>query len=70
MTEQEREVLNDFFSGNDRIAEKLERRNRVLMEYDREQAEQLILAEKRMYWIWFPIGISTAVLAYLILVAK
>lgn len=55
---------------NKRIAEKLERRNRVLMEYDREQAEQLILAEKRMYWVWIPIGLSISVFAYLFLVAK
>ena len=50
---------------NDRIAEDLEKRNQILMEYDKEKAEQLILAEKQMFWAWIPIGLATAVFLYL-----
>ena len=46
---------------NDRIAEDLVKRNQILMEYNKEKAEQLILAEKEMFWSWGPIGIATAV---------
>ena len=44
-----------------RIAEDLVKRNQILMEYDREKAEQLILAEKQMFWFWSLAGISTAI---------
>ena len=50
---------------NDRIAEDLEKRNQILMEHDKEKAEQLILAEKQMFWAWIPIGLATAVFLYL-----
>jgi len=53
-----------------RIAEDLVKRNQTLMEYDKAKAEQLIRAEKLMYWSWLPIGLATSVFAYLILVAK
>ena len=54
---------------NDRIAEELVRRNKILMEYDREQAEQLILAEKQMCWAWIPIGLAT-IIAVIYLIMK
>ena len=44
-----------------RVAEDLEKRNQILMEYDKEKAAQLILAEKQMFWAWIPIGLATAV---------
>ena len=44
-----------------RIAEDLEKRNQILMEYDKEKAVQLILAEKQMFWFWSLAGISTAI---------
>ena len=44
---------------NDRIAEELEKRNKVLMEYNKEKAEQLISAEKELYWSWIAGAIST-----------
>ena len=50
---------------NDKLAEDLVKRNRILMEYDREKAAQLILAEKQMFWSWIPIGLATAVFLYL-----
>ena len=44
---------------NKRIAEELVKRNKVLMEYDKEKAEQLISAEKELYWSWSAGAIST-----------
>ena len=55
---------------NDRIAEDLVKRNQILMEYDREKAAQLILAEKQMYWAWIPIGLATVIFLYLFWVKK
>lgn len=37
---------------NKRIAEGVVRRNEILMKYDKENAEQLISAEKELYWSW------------------
>ena len=42
-----------------KIAEELEKRNKILMEYNREKAEQLIRAEKDLYWSWIAGAIST-----------
>ena len=53
-----------------RIAEDLEKRNQILMEYDKEKAAQLILAEKQMFWFWSFAGISTAIFLYLFWVKK
>ena len=46
---------------NDRIAEDLEKRNQILMEYDKEKAAQLILAEKQMFFSTIPVGIATII---------
>ena len=35
------------------------KRNKVLMEYNKEKAEQLISAEKELYWSWIAGAIST-----------
>ena len=43
---------------NDRIAEDLAKRNQVLMEYDKTKAEQLIRAEKQMFFSTSPVGIA------------
>ena len=39
------------------------KRNKVLMEYNREKAEQLIRAEKDLYWSWIAGGLSTWIFA-------
>ena len=49
---------------NDRIAEDLVKRNQLLMDCDKEKAEQLIRAEKQMYWSWSVGGIATAIFAF------
>lgn len=46
-------------SWNRKIAEELVKRNKVLMEYNKEKAEQLISAEKELYWSWSAGAIST-----------
>lgn len=52
----------------DRIAEDLVKRNQVLMEYDKAKAEQLILAEKQMYWSWSAGALATGIFAvYLVM---
>ena len=48
---------------NKRIAEELVKRNKVLMEYDKEKAEQLISAEKELYWSWSAGAIATGIFA-------
>ena len=48
---------------NDRIAEELEKRNKVLMEYNKEKAEQLISAEKELYWSWDAGALATWIFA-------
>ena len=51
----------------DRIAEDLVKRNQVLMEYDKVKAEQLILAEKRMFWSWSAGALATGIFAFYLL---
>ena len=46
---------------NDRIAEDLVKRNQILMEYDKAKAEQLIRAEKQMFFSTIPVGIATII---------
>ena len=46
---------------NDKIAEDLVRRNKVLMDFDKAKAEQLIRAEKQMFWSTLPVGIATII---------
>ena len=46
---------------NDRIAKDLVKRNQVLMEYDKTKAEQLIRAEKQMFFSTSPVGIATII---------
>ena len=50
-----------------RIAEDLVKRNQILMEYDREKAEQLILAEKQMFWSWSAGALATGIFAFYLL---
>ena len=44
-----------------RIAEDLEKRNQILMEYDKAKAEQLVHAEKQMFFSTIPVGIATII---------
>ena len=46
---------------NDRIAEDLVKRNQILMEYDKAKAEQLVHAEKQMFFSTIPVGIATII---------
>ena len=46
---------------NDKIAEDLVRRNQVLMDFDKAKAEQLIRAEKQMFFSTIPVGIATII---------
>ena len=46
---------------NDKIAENLVKRNKVLMEYNREKAEQLIRAEKELFWSWSAGALATGI---------
>ena len=46
---------------NDRIAKDLVRRNQVLMDFDKAKAEQLIRAEKQMFFSTIPVGIATII---------
>ena len=39
---------------NDRIAKDLVKRNQILMEYDKAKAEQLVHAEKQMFFFYDP----------------
>lgn len=48
---------------NDKIAEDLVRRNKVLMDFDKAKAEQLIHAEKQMFFSTIPVGIVTIIAA-------
>ena len=48
----------------DRIAEDLVKRNQVLMEYDKAKAEQLIRAEKQMFYSTIPVGIVTIIAVF------
>ena len=50
---------------NDRIAKDLVKRNQILIEYDKAKAEQLVHAEKQMFFSTIPVGIATAVFLYL-----
>ena len=50
-----------------RIAEDLEKRNQILMEYDKEKAEQLILAEKEIFWFWSAGALATGIFAFYLL---
>ena len=45
----------------DKIAEDLVKRNQILMEYDKAKAEQLIRAEKQMFFSTIPVGIATII---------
>ena len=54
---------------NDRIAEDLVKRNQILMEYDKAKAEQLIRAEKQMFFSTIPVGIAT-IIAVIYLIKK
>ena len=49
---------------NDRIAEDLVKRNQILMDCDKEKAEQLIRAEKQLFWSWSVGGVATAIFAF------
>ena len=49
---------------NDKLAEDLVKRNRILMEYDREKAEQLIRAEKQMFYSTIPVAIVTIIAVF------
>lgn len=46
---------------NDRIAKDLVKRNQILMEYDKAKAEQLVHAEKQMFFSTSPVGIATII---------
>lgn len=46
---------------NDRIAEDLVKRNQILMDFDKAKAEQLIRAEKQMFFSTIPVGIATII---------
>ena len=46
---------------NDRIAKDLVKRNQILMEYDKAKAEQLVHAEKQMFFSTIPVGIATII---------
>ena len=39
------------------------KRNKVLMEYNKEKAEQLISAEKELYWSWDAGALATWIFA-------
>ena len=54
---------------NDKIAEDLVRRNQVLMDFDKAKAEQLIRAEKQMFFSTIPVGIAT-IIAVIYLIMK
>lgn len=54
---------------NDRIAKDLVKRNQILMEYDKAKAEQLIRAEKQMFFSSIPVGIAT-IIAVIYLIKK
>ena len=54
---------------NDKIAEDLVRRNIVLMDFDKAKAEQLIRAEKQMFFSTIPVGIAT-IIAVIYLIMK
>ena len=54
---------------NDRIAEDLAKRNQILMEYDKAKAEQLVHAEKQMFFSTIPVGIA-AIIAVIYLIMK
>ena len=54
---------------NDRIAKDLVKRNQILMEYDKAKAEQLIRAEKQMFFSTIPVGIAT-IIAVIYLIKK
>ena len=54
---------------NDKIAEDLVRRNKVLMDFDKAKAEQLIRAEKQMFFSTIPVGIAT-IIAVIYLIKK
>ena len=49
---------------NDRIAKDLVKRNQILMEYDKAKAEQLVHAEKQLFWSWSVGGVATAIFAF------
>ena len=40
------------------------KRNKVLMEYNREKAEQLISEEKELYWSWSAGALATGIFAF------
>lgn len=48
----------------DKIAKDLVKRNQILMGYDKENAEQLIRAEKQLFWSWSVGGVATAIFAF------
>ena len=48
----------------DKIAKDLVKRNQILMGYDKEKAEQLIRAEKQLFWSWSVGGVATAIFAF------
>ena len=54
---------------NDRIAKDLVKRNQILMEYDKAKAEQLVHAEKQMFFSTIPVGIAT-IIAVIYLIMK
>lgn len=54
---------------NDRIAKDLVKRNQILMEYDKAKAEQLVRAEKQMFFSTIPVGIAT-IIAVIYLIMK
>ena len=54
---------------NDRIAEDLVKRNQILMEYNKAKAEQLVHAEKQMFFSTIPVGIAT-IIAVIYLIMK
>ena len=49
---------------NDRIAKDLVKRNQILMEYDKAKAEQLVHAEKQMFFSTIPVGIATIIAVF------
>ena len=49
---------------NRTIAEDLVKRNKVLMEYNREKAEHLISEEKELYWSWSAGALATGIFAF------
>lgn len=52
---------------NKRIAEGVVRRNEILMKYDREKAEQLILAEKQIFFSFGPFAFTTVIAVFSVL---